>query len=496
MAGAYRRTYTKPIPEGAERFKVNGKARVRYTDRRGKVHDLPLTKSGKRMLCEASHWTMRYTLPDGTVRREKGYTDGQATEQQAARREREAAGQEAGLILVDHAHLSAPIDSHLTTYLEDLRRTGRAEKYCLNNGVRLATIFRECKWPTLSAIRPDPLTLYLARLKDTGAAGKTINDYLAVAKAFCNWCVKQGRLAANPLRNVGRIGNTGRKYERRALNVEEARALLGAAPPYRRLVYRLAMFTGLRRSELKALQWGDVHVDAGEKPHIRLRAKATKARRADTLPLRSDLADELRGLRPTNADPTSTVIPPRRMPLTVTLRIDLKNAGIPHKDGQDRVIDFHSLRYTFSTMLQNAGTPLRTAMTLMRHTDPKLTLNTYTDLVLLDTAGAVEHLPDLEPGAAQEAREIRTGTDDFPETGSEGVEGLEKSRDNSGFLRPIPARDEDINTPAIGNLRISPRAASPCGTNRMRQEKGPVGMTGALRTWRAQQDLNLQPSAS
>ena len=45
----------------------------------------------------------------------------------------------------------------------------------------------------------------------------------------------------------------------------------------------------------------------------------------------------------------------------------------------------------------------------MRHSDPKLTANTYTDPSLLDVAGAVESLPRFDQGGAQEQR--ATGTE-------------------------------------------------------------------------------------
>ena len=41
------------------------------------------------------------------------------------------------------------------------------------------------------------------------------------------------------------------------------------------------------------------------------------------------------------------------------------------------------------------GGPLRTAQAAMRHSDPSLTANVYTDPKLLDVAGAVASLPDL-----------------------------------------------------------------------------------------------------
>ncbi len=64
-------------------------------------------------------------------------------------------------------------------------------------------------------------------------------------------------------------------------------------------------------------------------------------------------------------------------------------------DDRGRTIDIHALRYTFGTHLSKVGVPLRTAQAAMRHSDPSLTANVYTDPKLLDVAGAVASLPDL-----------------------------------------------------------------------------------------------------
>lgn len=68
-------------------------------------------------------------------------------------------------------------------------------------------------------------------------------------------------------------------------------------------------------------------------------------------------------------------------------------------DDRGRTIDIHALRHTFGTHLSKAGVPLRTAQAAMRHSDPSLTANVYTDPKLLDVAGAMASLPDLPLGA-------------------------------------------------------------------------------------------------
>ncbi|MFN0131471.1 MAG: hypothetical protein ACKVW3_02905 [Phycisphaerales bacterium] len=60
-------------------------------------------------------------------------------------------------------------------------------------------------------------------------------------------------------------------------------------------------------------------------------------------------------------------------------------------DDRGRTIDVHALRHA----PLKAGVPLRTAQAAMRHSDPSLTANVYTDPKLLDVAGAVARLPNL-----------------------------------------------------------------------------------------------------
>ena len=73
-------------------------------------------------------------------------------------------------------------------------------------------------------------------------------------------------------------------------------------------------------------------------------------------------------------------------------RRDLRLANIETVDSLGRKVDFHALRYTFATKLARQGVSQRFAQELMRHSDPKLTANLYTDASKLPTFDAVEEL--------------------------------------------------------------------------------------------------------
>lgn len=154
----------------------------------------------------------------------------------------------------------------------------------------------------------------------------------------------------------------------------------------------MAAGTGLRRGELAAMEWGDVHLD-GQGAHILARASTTKNRRDARLPLHPDVVDALRLFRPADAAPDDRVF--RAIPEMDTMRKDLKAAGIPYKDHSGRQADFHSLRHSFATRLMIANVNIRVAMQLMRHSDMRLTAKIYTDADQVPVDDAVLSLPSL-----------------------------------------------------------------------------------------------------
>ena len=176
---------------------------------------------------------------------------------------------------------------------------------------------------------------------------------------------------------------------------EQVIKLLGTAPAERAIIYRVGIATGLRRQEIMDLKWGDIRLNA-IKPYIQLRAEATKARRADSIPLAQTLATELRSIKPAGVKENARAF--GDVPGIDDWKADLAAAGISYKDDMGRQADFHGgCRKTLCTRLHRQGTPQLQAMKRMRVTDPKLLNETYVDDVqLADEASA---LLELLPGA-------------------------------------------------------------------------------------------------
>jgi len=69
---------------------------------------------------------------------------------------------------------------------------------------------------------------------------------------------------------------------------------------------------------------------------------------------------------------------------------------LKYQDSQGRFADFHSLRHTFVTNLCKADIRPKTAQTLARHSDIRLTMNVYSHVDEQEQADAISKLPGIE----------------------------------------------------------------------------------------------------
>lgn len=154
------------------------------------------------------------------------------------------------------------------------------------------------------------------------------------------------------------------------------------------LIYKTMVLTGLRVNELRTLTAGCLSF--GDVPFVRLEAKHEKNRAGSSVPLRSDLAAELQEW--TAGRQSSDSVFYVSTSLVKIMDLDLAAAGIPKRDSNGCVVHVHALRHSFGTHLSLSGVSPRVAQAAMRHSSLALTMGTYTDARLLDTAGAVESI--------------------------------------------------------------------------------------------------------
>ena len=340
------------------------------------------------------YWQMRYK-PPGEKEKAKSLRvrDKRAAERRMHELIQEMEREAVGLLPSRRVRETASADllTLLEGYLNDLRAQRCAPKHVENTGRNVRKLAEACRWKRISDIKPEDFTAWRARQGEKKSP-KTLNEYLTSARAFLKWLVETDRLPENPLQRVARVKQYEERRKRRAITDEEASRLLAVAPPERRLVYLVAMHTGLRRNEMASLEWRDVHLDC-EFPFIKLRAENTKNRKGDTVCIHPELWNALIEARPADFNGRDRVL--QMFNKLHLFKKDLEAAGIPFIDENGERFDLHSMRKTLCTRMANGNVPTRIAMQQMRHSEERLTTKVYTDVSRLPVAEHVNGLPAL-----------------------------------------------------------------------------------------------------
>lgn len=204
-----------------------------------------------------------------------------------------------------------------------------------------------------------------ARNRVTGAPLAQYSQmmYFSCFRTCINQAYRDEIIASNPNKQVSRI--TAEEAERNYLTLEELRIM--AATPYPeddtyRRAFLFSCLTGLRKSDVHRLRWGDVH-QQGEFTRIIFRQKKTRGQEyVDINPQAAELMGARRG---------------DNEAVFVNFREDandrrhlfkwLARAGITKK------ITFHCARHTFAVMMIDLGADIYTVSKLLGHRSIKTT---------------------------------------------------------------------------------------------------------------------------
>jgi len=361
---------------------------------------------------KARYWTGRYKLAGDVRHREVALhcRDKQVAEQKLRQLVQQEERARAGLVLpvAQTKCLVRPLEKLIDEFIASKEQVGRAETYTRIMAGRLFTLAKECGWRTLADIDAPSFLAWRRRKKKSA---KTLNEYLGGIRRLLAWVGNQYGLPIKALDSVEYMDERGREtFERRALTLEEAQRLLEVAPPDRRLIYVLALSTGLRREEMASLRWGDIDLD-GPQPYLRVRAKFTKNRKDVFIPLIPQTAEVLRSVRPAGVSGGVAVLPNGVPRNRRALRRDMKAAGIPVMDGNGRKFDLHALRTTCCTFLLAAGIPVRIVQEIMRHSDIRLTTKNYADMSRSPVRESMNALAPLVAWPEEEKRTAGTSLD-------------------------------------------------------------------------------------
>jgi integrase len=188
--------------------------------------------------------------------------------------------------------------------------------------------------------------------------------------------------------------------------------MTGAA---RRLLYMVAIQTGLRANEIRGLRRGSMFLN-GQRPFLLAKAGTTKNGRPAHQYIKADLAAALREYVETRP-PEAAIFPVPDKGMATILRSDLaaarkawldqakddpillkkrqENDFLLARNHSGEVLDFHALRHTCGAWAALGGAHPKAVQTLMRHSTITLTMDTYGHLFPGQDAETVHRLPDM-----------------------------------------------------------------------------------------------------
>lgn len=349
-------------------------------------------------------------------------------------------------------HLDRPISDHLEMYTLFLKEKDRGVRY-LKDCKRLITTtlihFKLLKtedntWQSkitscktlldLISIDVEDFDLYLAKMK---FSGRTKNTYRGAISSFLTWLVSKRRLETNPFLLVTKSDESRKTFVRRSESetniikllqsakdrplakfkercmegkatldgkiIKEAKKHLDSIGYGRALLYKTAVLTGLRATELHKLK---VHfLETGtDQPKLFAPKAITKNKKDAVFHLRKEFAEELDSwVKQTSRKPTDPLFSVPRNYLR-NFKKDLLFAGIPFLDTQGRKFDFHALRKTCNVLMGQAKISPALRQKHMRHSDIRLTLETYDDADAYDQTIIVSGLPEFKLNGGEDAK--------------------------------------------------------------------------------------------
>ncbi|MBQ6771322.1 MAG: site-specific integrase [Bacteroidales bacterium] len=221
------------------------------------------------------------------------------------------------------------------------------------------------------------------RNKEKPLARNSKLSYFNKLRACLNQAFEDRIIPINPCRGVENF--KAEEGTRMYLTIDEVRKIAQTDCEYPRIkdAFLFSCLTGLRRSDILRLRWGDVFTQ-GDYTRIIFRQKKTKGQEY------LDITDQAAALMGKRGDPADLVFEDIHSPTCTNRAVQewVLRAGINKK------ITFHCGRHTFATMMLDIGTDIYTVSKLLGHKELSTT-QIYAKVMDKNKQAAVSKIPDV-----------------------------------------------------------------------------------------------------
>lgn len=257
---------------------------------------------------------------------------------------------------------------------------------------------------------------YLSGLGTTKLSHESMDKIRDVLSGVLGSAVRYGLLVKNPAEGLKLAKPRKGKRSKPYITPEQFRALLALiAEPYASMVY-VAVYTGLRVSELVGLRWRNVSTDSitVDERYCRGDWGPPKSDASNaTIPVNAAVIERIARLKTlvveVKAGRAVRHYPAVRSSEPDDLVFQSLTKGAPMRDNNILVrhikpaakslglplVNWQVLRRSFATWLKMAGTDVKDAQALMRHSRASTTLDIYQQFVPESQRRAVAKLPGL-----------------------------------------------------------------------------------------------------
>jgi len=223
------------------------------------------------------------------------------------------------------------------------------------------------------------------RLLARGLDPSTIRNTLMPLRAIYRRAVARGELTVNPTTGLELPAVRGKRD--RVASPGEAERLLGALPESDRALWATALYAGLRRGELQALDWTSVDMKSGvirierswdDKERLFITPKSSAGRRAVPIPgvLRSHLIEHRLRTGRSEGLVFGTTSNCPFAPSAVWRR-----AHRAWAKEELKAIGLHEARHTFASLMIAAGVNAKALSSYMGHSSVVITYDRYGHLM-------------------------------------------------------------------------------------------------------------------
>jgi len=266
---------------------------------------------------------------------------------------------------------SLGLPAEIRHYIVAKKIDGLAESTLKMYLMRLDRFFTDTGIHSVADVQPNHIRMWLYTYQDaSGISDRTLDGIRCILSGFFRWCVDEGHISSNPMRNIKKI-----KYETKAqsrLTMEELEELRSVCDTTRdRALVEFLYSTGVRCSELTTVKVQDVDIHG-----MKVSVRNQKSKRMKTVFLSQTCAFWVKRLMEERSDANDYLFQSAK-----NGHHQMTKSGVEHavkmlaaKTSIEKKVTPTTFRRTMATHALNNGCDIVDVQIMLDHRKPKTTL--------------------------------------------------------------------------------------------------------------------------